>query len=89
MSHTHDIDEEISEMVMRPNILYESKCWPIKKYDVSKMTVAVRWGMLKWISGKSLEDTVTQMSASIENLMLASIDDELGKKKLRWIKQVQ
>ena len=60
------------------NMLYESECSRIKENDVLKMTIALRWGMLKWINGISLKDRVTN-ECILQKLTLASIEDDWGR----------
>ena len=60
---------------IRPAMLHDGECWPIKKLQVKKLLV-VEMRMLSWISGHNLLDRV-QNEDILDKVGVISIEDKL------------
>ncbi|XP_070007282.1 uncharacterized protein [Nicotiana sylvestris] len=51
------LNDKFYKVVVRPTMLYEAKCWPIKKFHVQQMKVA-EMRMLRWMCGHTRLDKI-------------------------------
>ncbi|XP_059281238.1 uncharacterized protein LOC132034923 [Lycium ferocissimum] len=68
--------------VVRPTMLYETECWPVKKAHVQKMKVA-EMQMLRWMCGHSRRDRIRN------RVGVAPVVDKMREGRLRWFGHVQ
>jgi len=74
-------------MVVRPAVLYGSECWPLKKAQVQRLTVA-EMRMLRWICGYTRLDRIR--NGVIRDLVkVAPIGDKMRESRLRWFGHVK
>jgi hypothetical protein len=71
---------------IRPAILYGTECWPIKRQQVNKMSVA-EMRMLRWMCGKTRRDRVRNETVR-EIVGVAPIEEKLRENRLRWFGHV-
>ncbi|KAI8542827.1 hypothetical protein RHMOL_Rhmol08G0169600 [Rhododendron molle] len=71
---------------IRPALLYGTECWPIKKQQVNKMSVA-EMRMLRWMCGKTRRDRVRNETVR-EIVGVAPIEEKLRENRLRWFGHV-
>ena len=69
------LKDKVYRMVVRPAVLYGSECWPLKKTQVQRLTVA-KMRMLRWMCGYSRIDRIRNgvVKNSVE---VAPIEDKL------------
>ena len=72
--------------VVRPTLIYGSECWPVKKKDVQKISVA-EMRMLRWMSGVTRKDRLRNEYIQ-GKLGVAPIADKLRENRLRWFGHV-
>jgi hypothetical protein len=71
---------------IRPAMLYGTECWPMKKQQVTKMSVA-EMRMLRWMCGKTRRDRIRNETVR-EMVGVAPIDEKLRENRLRWFGHV-
>ncbi|KAI8543266.1 hypothetical protein RHMOL_Rhmol08G0203600 [Rhododendron molle] len=67
---------------IRPAMLYGTECWPIKKQQVNKMSVA-EMRMLRWVCGKTRRDKIRNETVR-EMVGVAPIQEKVRENRLRW-----
>jgi len=78
---------KIYRMVVRPAMLYGSKCWPTKKTQIQRLMVA-EMRMIRWMCGYTRMDIIS--NGVIRDLVkVAPIEDKLGEVRLRWFGHVK
>jgi len=78
---------KVYHMVVRPAILYGSECWPLKKIQVQRLTVA-EMRMLRWICDYTRMDRIR--NGVIRDLVkVAPIGDKMRESRLRWFGHVK
>ncbi|KAE8701730.1 Mechanosensitive ion channel protein 2 [Hibiscus syriacus] len=73
-------------MEIRPELLYGSECWAIKK-DHVRRTEAAEMRMLRWACGRTLWD-MTPSYAIRMSLGVVSVSEKLMEGRLRWFGHV-
>jgi len=74
-------------MVVRPAVLYGSDCWPLKKTQVQRLTVA-EMRLINWMSGYTRIDRIR--NGVIRDLVkVAPIGDKIRETRLRWFGHVK
>ncbi|KAI8568266.1 hypothetical protein RHMOL_Rhmol02G0184700 [Rhododendron molle] len=63
-------------------MIYGTECWPIKKQQVSKMSV-VEMRMLRWMCSKTSRDRIIHETER-EMVGVAPIEEKLRENRLRW-----
>jgi hypothetical protein len=71
---------------IRPAMLYGTECWPIKKQQVNKISVA-EMRMLRWMCGKTRRDRIRNETIR-EMVGVAPIEEKLRENRLRWFGHV-
>ena len=71
---------------IRPAMLYGTECWPIKKQQVGKMSVA-EMRMLRGMCGKTRRDRIRNETVR-EMVGVAPIEEKLRENRLRWFGHV-
>ena len=75
------LKDEVYRTVVRPAVLYESECWPIKKTQVQRLMVA-KMTMIRWMCGYTRVDRIS--NGAIRDLVkVASIEDKMRKTGFR------
>jgi len=78
---------KVYRMVIRPAVLYDSKCWPLKKTLVQRLLVA-EMRMIRWMCGYSRIDKIR--NRVIRDLVrVAPIEDKIREIRLRWFGYVK
>ena len=72
---------------IRPDLLYGTECWPIKKIFEHKMEVT-EMRMLRWMCGHTLMDRIKNQEFR-DKLGVASISRKMRKSRLRWFGNAQ
>ena len=72
----------VYRMVVRPALLYGVECWPIKKSQVQRMSVA-EMRMIRWICGHTRLDKIRNEVIRAK-IGVASIEDKMREVRLRW-----
>jgi len=73
--------------VVRPAVLYGSKCWPIKKSQVQRLIVT-EMTMIRWMYGYTRMDRIR--NEVIRDLVkMAPIEDKMRETRLRWFGYVE
>ena len=78
---------KVYHTVVRPAILYGSKCWPIKKTQVQRLMVS-EMRMIRWMCGYMRMDRIR--NEVIRDLVnVAPIEDKMRETRLRWFGHVK
>ncbi|XP_060182744.1 uncharacterized protein LOC132612646 [Lycium barbarum] len=75
------------KVVVRPTMLYETECWPVKKAHAQKMKVA-EMRMLRWMCGHTRRDRI-QNEVIRDKVGVAPVVDKMWEGRLRWFGHVQ
>jgi len=78
---------KVFRMVVKPAFLYGSECWPLKKTQVQRLTVA-EMRMLRWMSGYSRIGRIRN-GVIRDSVEVAPIDDKLRESRFRWFGHVK
>ena len=81
------LKEKFYRTAIRPAMLYGTECWPIKKQQVNKISVA-DMRMLRWMCGKTRRDRIRNETVR-EMVGVAPIEEKLRENRLRWFGHVQ
>nr|XP_016492639.1 PREDICTED: uncharacterized protein LOC107812125 [Nicotiana tabacum] len=73
--------------VVRPAMLYEAECWPVKNSHVQRMKVA-ETRMLKWMCGLTRLDKIKN-EVIREKVGVAPVDEKMREARLRWFEHVR
>ncbi|XP_070007592.1 uncharacterized protein LOC107780245 [Nicotiana tabacum] len=73
--------------MVRPAMLYEVECWPIKKPHVQKMSIA-EMRMLRWMCGHTRKDKIKN-EVIRDKVGVASIEAKLPESTMRWFGYVK
>ena len=74
-------------MAILPALLYEAKCWPIKKAQVQRLMVA-KMRMIRWMCGFTRLDRIRNVVIR-ERVGVAHLEEKLRENKLRWLGHVK
>ena len=74
-------------MAIRPTLLYETECWPVKKFFEHKMEVT-KMHMLRWMCEHTLMDRIMNQEFR-HKLGVAPISEKMRENRLRWFGHVQ
>nr|XP_009802177.1 PREDICTED: uncharacterized protein LOC104247782 [Nicotiana sylvestris] len=74
-------------VVVRPAMLYEVECWPVKKSHVHKMRVA-EMRMLRWMCGHTKKDKIRNEIIR-DKVGVASVEAKLRESRPRWFGHVR
>ncbi|KAL3372890.1 hypothetical protein AABB24_005089 [Solanum stoloniferum] len=74
-------------VVVRPALLYEAECWPVKNSHVQKLHVA-EMRMLRWMSGHTKSDKIRN-EVIREKVGVSPVVDKLREVRLRWFGHVK
>jgi len=78
---------KVYRMVVRPTVLYGSECWPLKKTQVQRLSVA-EMRMIRWMCGYTRIDRIG--NGVIRDLVkVAPIGDKMRESRLRWFGHVK
>jgi len=78
---------KVYRTVVRPVILYDSECWPIKKTQVQRLMVA-EMRMIRWMYGYTRMDKIE--NEVIRDLVkVTPIEDKMRETRLRWFGHVK
>ena len=72
---------------IKPTLLYEIECWPVKKIFEHKMEVT-EMRMLRWMCGRTLMDRIRNQEFR-DILGVAPISGKMREHRLRWFSHVQ
>ncbi|XP_070023271.1 uncharacterized protein [Nicotiana sylvestris] len=75
------------EVVVRPTMLYEDECWPIKITHVQKMKVE-DMRMLRWMCGHTRLDRIRN-EVIRDKVGVAPIKDKMREARFRWFRHVR
>ena len=73
-------------VAVRPVMLYEAECWPVKNSHIQKLKVA-EMRMLRWMCGLTRRDRVRNEFIQ-EKVGVASMEDKMREVRLRWFGHV-
>ncbi|XP_070051793.1 uncharacterized protein [Nicotiana tomentosiformis] len=73
--------------VVRPAMLYEAECWPVKKSHAQKMKVA-EMRMLRWMCGHTRKDKIRNEYIR-DKVGVAPVEEKLRESRLRWFGHVK
>ncbi|XP_070043830.1 uncharacterized protein [Nicotiana tomentosiformis] len=73
--------------VVRPAMMYGTKCWHVKNSHIQKMKVE-EMRMLRWMCGHTRMDKIRSDDIR-EKVGVAPIDDKMRERRLRWFGHVQ
>ena len=77
----------VYRMVVRPTVIYGSKCWPIKKTQVQRLMVA-EIKIIRWMYGYTRMDRIR--NGVIRDLVkVTPIEDKMREIRLRWFGHVK
>jgi len=74
-------------MVVRPAVLYGSECWPLKKTQVQRLTLA-EMRMIRWMCGYTRIDRIRN-GVIRDFVKVAPIGDKIRETRLRWFGHVK
>ncbi|KAM3363886.1 hypothetical protein P3S68_018740 [Capsicum galapagoense] len=74
------------KVVVRPIMLYDAECWPVKHSHIQKVRVA-EMRMLYWMCGLTRGDKIRNEIIS-EKIRVASVEDKMREERLRWLGHV-
>jgi len=74
-------------MVVRPFLLYEAECCPIKRLHIQRMKVA-EMRMIRWIYGHTRLDKIRN-EVIRSKIGVASIEDKIREARLRWFRHIR
>ena len=74
-------------MVVRPTLLYEAECWPIKRSHLQRLKVA-EMRMIRWICGHARLDKIRN-EVIRDKIGVASIEDKIREARLRQFDQIR
>jgi len=77
----------VYRMVIRPALLYEAECWPIKKSHVQRMRVA-EMRIIRYICGHTRLDKIRN-EVIRGKIGVASIEDKMREGRLRWFGHIR
>jgi len=81
------LKERVYRMVVRLALLYGAECWPIKKTQVQRLTVAeIR--MIRWMCGYTRLDKIRNVVIR-ERVGVAPLEDKLRETRLRWFEHAK
>jgi len=81
------LKRKVYRIVVRPAVLYGSECWPLKKTQIQRLTVA-EMRMIRWMCGYSRLDRIR--NGVIRDLVkVAPIGDKLRETRLQWFGHVK
>ncbi|GJR04941.1 hypothetical protein Tco_0527925 [Tanacetum coccineum] len=82
-----DLEKEHTKVVIRPVMLYSSKCWPITKAQTNRVKVA-ELRMMRWTCGKTMLNMILNGVFRAE-LDVDTIIDNMREGRLRWFGHVK
>jgi len=74
-------------MVVRPTLLYGTKCWPTKTLHIQRMSV-VEMRMIRWICGHTRLDKIKNEVIK-RKIEVASIEDKMREARLCWFGHIR
>ncbi|XP_070004146.1 uncharacterized protein [Nicotiana sylvestris] len=75
------------KVVVRPTMLYEAECWPVKKSHIQHMKVA-EMRMLRWMYGHTRLDRIRN-EVIRDKVGVASVEAKMHEARLRWFGHVK
>ncbi|XP_070043034.1 uncharacterized protein [Nicotiana tomentosiformis] len=78
---------KLYKIMVRPTMLYEAECWPVKNSHVQQMKVA-EMRMLRWMCGHTRLDRIKN-EVIWDNVGVSPVEAKMREARLRWFGHVK